>query len=449
MFAAGFLEGFISAERIHDYWSNTHEYFVKGMNASLEAPLTWLEEQEGWARAKVAEHQDSAYWQMLGLILQQFDGLYTGEILILTGEIYDLLEAQSAGLRDSAPDHQSATQVFHDMALKGRCSALITVTPDFSNLFMGHSTWDSYSQMTKVFKHYSFQLRLPGVAAQRMSFSSYPGELFSDDDLYMMDSKLVVISTTNKMFNTTLYEALTPKTLVSWQRVRVANALALSGEQWVSFLDYHNSGTYNNQYMVLDLKRFTPGKELPAGLLWVAEQIPGLVASADLTEQLARGYFPSYNIPYFPQEMRERLAARGPEFSNSVAWLSYQLTPRASIFRRDAASVASLDDMRHIMRSNNFTNDKLSHGSPLAAVCARGDLDTALPDARGCFDTKVTSYDLALDLQADAITGPTTQGGMPAFKWTAPFSSVPHAGMPRVFDFEFERQRPLLSTAVA
>lgn len=58
------------------------------------------------------------------------------------------------------------------------------------------------------------------------------------------------------------------------------------------------------RYMVLDLKRFTPGEELPAGLLWVAEQIPGLVASADLTEQLARGYFPSYNIPYFPQVLQ-------------------------------------------------------------------------------------------------------------------------------------------------
>ena len=51
---------------------------------------------------------------------------------------------------------------------------------------------------------------------------------------------------------------------------------------------------------------------------------------------------------------------------------------------------------------------QLSHGSPLAAVCARGDLDNTLPDARGCFDTKVTSYELALELQADAITGPTT-----------------------------------------
>lgn len=34
---------------------------------------------------------------------------------------------------------------------------------------------------------------------------------------------------------------------VSWQRVRVANALATSGEEWVSYLDKLNSGTYNNQ----------------------------------------------------------------------------------------------------------------------------------------------------------------------------------------------------------
>ena len=34
---------------------------------------------------------------------------------------------------------------------------------------------------------------------------------------------------------------------VSWPRVRVANALASSGEEWVAHLDTHNSGTYNNQ----------------------------------------------------------------------------------------------------------------------------------------------------------------------------------------------------------
>ena len=29
--------------------------------------------------------------------------------------------------------------------------------------------------------------------------------------------------------------------------MRMANALASSGEEWVSYLDYLNSGTYNNQ----------------------------------------------------------------------------------------------------------------------------------------------------------------------------------------------------------
>lgn len=69
------------------------------------------------------------------------------------------------------------------------------------------------------------------------------------------------------------------------------------------------------------------------------------------------------------QDVRERLAARGPEFSNSVAWLSYQLTPRASIFRRDAASVATLEDMQRIMRSNDFMTDKVEGSLERPACC--------------------------------------------------------------------------------
>lgn len=67
------------------------------------------------------------------------------------------------------------------------------------------------------------------------------------------------------------------------------------------------------------------------------------------------------------QALRDSLAARGPEYSNSVAWLSYQLTPRATIFRRDAASVSTLEDMRRIMRSNSFMTDEV-HCPPLPVV---------------------------------------------------------------------------------
>ena len=55
------------------------------------------------------------------------------------------------------------------------------------------------------------------------------------------------------------------------------------------------------QYMVVDLNKFTPGEDLQPGLLWVAEQIPGLVVAADMTPALALGYWPSFNVPYFAE----------------------------------------------------------------------------------------------------------------------------------------------------
>jgi hypothetical protein len=49
--------------------------------------------------------------------------------------------------------------------------------------------------------------------------------------------------------------------------------MASGGREWAEVLDMYNSGTYNNQYMVMDLKLFQPGKALPPDLLWVAEQV--------------------------------------------------------------------------------------------------------------------------------------------------------------------------------
>ena len=40
--------------------------------------------------------------------------------------------------------------------------------------------------------------------------------------------------------------------------------LADSGAAWTDVVARHNSGTYNNQYVVVDLKRFRPGQVLPA-----------------------------------------------------------------------------------------------------------------------------------------------------------------------------------------
>lgn len=110
------------------------------------------------------------------------------------------------------------------------------------------------------------------------------------------------------------------------------------------------AGTYNNQYLVVNLNLFTPGEELKLGLLTISEIIPGLSLIADATDDLLLGHFPSYNVPYFPEvydaagyrRHAEALAARGAEFSQVAQGISYQLAPRAKIFRRDAGELLPL-----------------------------------------------------------------------------------------------------------
>jgi hypothetical protein len=93
--------------------------------------------------------------------------------------------------------------------------------------------------------------------------------------------------------NHSLYNLCVPQSLFAWQRVRIANQMAKSGEEWYKIVSQYNSGTYNNQYMVINYPLFKPGQPLSDGLLWVIEQIPGQVVGADITNELRRGYFPS------------------------------------------------------------------------------------------------------------------------------------------------------------
>ena len=53
-----------------------------------------------------------------------------------------------------------------------------------------------------------------------------------------------MVQTTNGIFNKTLYDLSTPKALLAWHRVRLANWLASSGEEWANYVSQYNSGMY-------------------------------------------------------------------------------------------------------------------------------------------------------------------------------------------------------------
>lgn len=59
------------------------------------------------------------------------------------------------------------------------CSGLIKLTADGGALFAGHATFNMFSYMLRVFKHYTYNIRSFPTAAQTVSFSSRPADLES------------------------------------------------------------------------------------------------------------------------------------------------------------------------------------------------------------------------------------------------------------------------------
>lgn len=64
------------------------------------------------------------------------------------------------------------------------------------------------------------------------------------DDFYILGSGLVMLQTTNSVFNASLQKQVVPESLFAWQRVRLANMMADSGKSWAQIFEKENSGWY-------------------------------------------------------------------------------------------------------------------------------------------------------------------------------------------------------------
>lgn len=60
-----------------------------------------------------------------------------------------------------------------------------------------------------------------------------------------------------------------------------------------------------------------------------------------------------------------------------------------------------------------------------------------------CLMVQVTDYQMAVHLAAEAINGPTTQGGLRPFSWQS-FNLSTHQGLPHTYNFSFVTMRPTL-----
>lgn len=319
----------------------------------------------------------------------------------------------------------------------GHCTAMIRVTPNNTDIMMGHTTFSDYSELLRVFKYYDFPI---GEATKKMGFSSYPGVVSSTDDFYVLDSGLAVTETTLAMPSDEPYDKMndTAVHIPDFMRIMLANKMAKDAEGWVQMMVDNATGLYSSQWMVVDYNKFAPNKPLQNGTLWVMEQLPGSNHMEDMTDRLRKqGYWGSSNRAYFAN-IRD---AEGVTDADTA--YSAEKSPRANILRATAPHVASVADMRNEMQRNEWPHeiDGGRENTPDHAIAARSDLGReGVPNGGG--DSKITSSCLMKALKADIISGPTHLHQKP-FKWTENgkelYPTYPHMGLPDVFNFNFLR----------
>ena len=460
---SGVIEGYLTPDLIEQYYQNNIEHFCDNATKFCDRFFKFIESNLQFTLSQIDKHRDTdPYWRQVELSLLQIKGIDDGYSAVRTGSSLQgpilgshvsrmfLLNLQpELGTLETVVGRRD--KLYAD---KDHCSAIVKVLDDGSDLLVAHNTWSGYSSMTRVLKKYTLNYR--DISGKSIVMSSYPGTIFSVDDFYLISSGLTVLETTNHNYNSSLWQyVVADKMVFEFIRNTVANRLARSGREWTELFAKFNSGTYNNQFMIVDYNKFKKNvnpSHLADDLLWIIEQLPGYVESADVTQVLRQQhYWPSYNVPYF--KIIYELSDRSSVYKYVGDLATYDGAPRARIFKRDHNNVTDLSSLYHLMQYNDYENDPLSSCdvcsppfSAMFSIAARDDLEDPnghYPPvlgmghkADGAIDVKMTSSDLFANLEMVAKSGPTFQQ-QTAFQWSvAKLSDVGHKGQPDLFKFE-------------
>lgn len=91
------------------------------------------------------------------------------------------------------------------------------------------------------------------------------------------------METSLDVFDQKLLASIKPNTVLSWFRSRLASQLARDAIQWANVFGQFHSGTYTNQWMIIDMMKFIPNNKPQDNFLIILEEIPGTIHWADMT----------------------------------------------------------------------------------------------------------------------------------------------------------------------
>ncbi|XP_046365677.2 putative phospholipase B-like 2 [Haliotis rufescens] len=461
-YAAGLVEGYVTRDLIKMHWENTMAgYCDKPYSAYCQRLRDFLETNLNWIRTSIKNNTDDTYWHQVEMFYTQLRGMSDGysndpQRPSLDIDPFGLYMFQiSNDLRDLEVA-LNKTGVRGDQPRRGHCTAYIKVDLEWELLYAAHNTWTSYTDMLRVLKKYTLQYSMTDAwkgllpKGSVWTFSSYPGYLVSSDDFYVLSSWLVTMATTIPNNNPALYQHTKPEGCVLTPvRVWAANRLAETGQEWVLTFIRYNSGTYNNQWMIVDQK-LVQGN-LPPAVLTIVEQMPGYIEFADVTDLLiVNTYWASYNVPFFPTIFN--ISGQQKLVDKYGDYFSYNMSRRAQIMFQQDSTVQDRNTLFNFMRYNDFQHDPLSKCnctpgySADLAIAARDDLNeengTYLYDdlayaMGGAIDVKIVATGEMQWLLFYAVSGPTSFQ-QPPFQWSKvkDAKKYPHFGQPDLFNFK-------------
>ena len=430
--AAGRLEGYLTRERIWNHWRNLNLKTWEGKNMEESSREFFKLQEEYILELYNSNPQDpinaNAYY-----LLRQLNGLRDSYNFYVKDEMkIDDIEFHTitsfGDLFDIKNYNPNNRPDFFNLSLEelelyttrnNHCSALFKLKEDLSDLFFGHNSWFEYSAMTRIFKEYSFNFNHPSIKSRHILFSSYPGNLGSNDDFYITSQDLAVIETTNTLYDDGLFDLITPRCLLTWQRAMIANRMSSTSKEWVGNFSKRNSGTYNNMFMALDMKKI----DLENGIIgneamFIIEQIPGTTDINDVTEYLKYGYWPSFNAVFSRKISKlskiDEMIEKKPSMRDII---DYNTAARAIIFRRDHSKANSKESFQQLIRYNDYLNDPASKGIPTLSISARGDLKNY---CGGAYDAKMSSVKNAKGKNKviSIVAGPSLGNNLPEFNWS-------------------------------
>lgn len=314
--AMGYFEGYLTQKSIYNISLNNYaDWFEDSKKSSPQPVYDWLVKNHYWVKNQVKyklselkavghklKSKEYKYWYTVSLQIQQFNGLMLGynaaapanqrlsleQFLLLNadGDVESIVEIP--GIKSRLAEMNMTIQ-YVKKKKNLRCSAVFKFDPIVREIYFGHTTWDNMDMSSlRQLKSYQYDfIKAYNNEPYVVVMSSSPGFLSSVDDFYLTSNRLAIIETTNGNYNKKLWDEVTTSSVLSWMRVNVANMLSSTTTDWTTTFCLENSGTYNNQWMILDIlkvEQFQEDrnlKELLPNTFRVVEQIPGTCTSKD------------------------------------------------------------------------------------------------------------------------------------------------------------------------